>query len=250
MKIIWLVALVVTCFLILPALSMPHDEAHPHLEPRPHENTQFPHPATPKYLDHAQIKPALAGVGFALGPNDESHLIRMLIEGAKTPPPPLIRTLLKENKSLEEIKSEISKVNESFSYRGYMRLGDKFYRLIDINLTFEDTNTTLEANIVELQQKMKPCNGEKIVANITVQTTYREDAWISEGELVVDEGQYSGQYSVLLDTQMPQNPIFVGHKPPNLFSSTVATYPTTPEGASKRHGSSAWMEKVKSWWNG
>ncbi len=149
------------------------------------------------------IRPAHAGSGFALGTNG-THLLRIEVARVRVLQPSVIRRLLEENRSLEEIKAEITKDKGVFFInRGHMRLGEEHYGLVDVNLTNDGTNTSLEAGVVEFHKTAKPNGRGEIVGHIKTRTTSRDGAWISEGELVMSRGRYLGDYRVLLEMSYP-----------------------------------------------
>lgn len=141
-----------------------------------------------------------ASKGFALADN-ESHVLRVQILRQRQLQPSDIRRLLRENKSIGEIRAEIEKVDVvddgAFLYRGYMKLGENLYELVDINLT--DDAALLEAEVIEPHWGMWPDGDAKVVGHIRTETTYREGTRISEGELSIYHGKYGGDYLVLAE---------------------------------------------------
>ena len=136
------------------------------------------------------------GSGFALG-GEEHHLLKIQVANVRSFSSHEARRLLKENKSLEEIRAEIAKDDESFVYLGHLLLGETIYKLVDINLTCEGENAILDAEVVELQSDMTLVKDE-IVGRIEIATFLREGDWIGEGELSMDEGEHLGDFAILL----------------------------------------------------
>jgi len=105
--------------------------------------------------------------------------------------------LLKEDKSLEEIRAEIDKESEAFIYRGYLQLGEVCYRLVDIDLTDDKINLTLNANLVEFQKNLHP-GIEILVGHVEINATPLETSKADDLDyLTIDSDRYYGTYTLI-----------------------------------------------------
>jgi hypothetical protein len=143
-----------------------------------------------------------SGSGFAMSGN-KNHVLRMNIEGKIKPDFAGIKNLVSDNKTLGQIKSEMkAKMNAEISaasYNGSLRLGQSDYNLLNIKLAvFENNSSTITADVAgpKLNFKDKPT---AIVGHITVTTSRQDNSTIGEGTLTLNNGQFSGQYKVLID---------------------------------------------------
>ena len=169
------------------------DQADPKAPP-------VPRPETVTQDPQMIVEVIQASKGFALGGN-ESHVLRVQVLRLRLLQPSDIRRLLRENKSIGEIRAEIEKTDEvdddAFLYRGYMKLGEIIYELVDINLT--ENATLLEAEVIEPHWGMWPDGDAKVAGHIWTKATYREGTRISEGKLSIYHGKYGGDYLVLAE---------------------------------------------------
>ncbi len=144
--------------------------------------------------------------GFALGPDNVTLPVRLQVEKVRGIDPSLVRQLLRENRTLGEIKSQIEGDDGAYSYRGNMRLGRAHYLLENLNVTSEDLNSTLEADLMEpvwgaIPTASEP--GHEMAGHVSIQTRRQEDdSAIGVGSLVVFSGLYVGSYLVLLDSSI------------------------------------------------
>jgi len=199
-------ALCMIFLIVAPAYPMPADENFSNA-PKGPAGHQHEHMAPPGSEDERHpplIRWVWRGSGFALG-DEEHHLLKIQVANVRSFSPCEARRLLKENKSLEEIRAEIAKGDESFVYLGHILLGETIYKLVDIDLTCEGENAILYAEVAELQGDMTPVKDE-IVGRIEIATCLREGAWIGEGELSMDGGEHPGDFAILLEMSSPDSP--------------------------------------------
>ncbi len=137
-----------------------------------------------------------SGYGFALS-GDEFHVLRMHIVRARHIRPIYIRGLMEENKSIEEIRAEIMGAGWTPFYRGHLRLGENHYLLVNISIGDQG-----EARIVNADVRERGEDGET-VGKISVTVMDYEGLRIGDGTLTMSEGEYSGEYRVLLDILPP-----------------------------------------------
>jgi len=148
---------------------------------------------SPNEAMKAPIRVVHSGHGFALS-GSEFHVLRVHIVRARHIQPMYSRELMVANKSIEEIKAEIEGKRWTPFYRGHLRLGESHYRLVNLS-GGDDRNFT--ADIV------KPSENGEIVGNISVTIMNYEGVRIGDGTLTMTEGDYIGEYRVLLDILPP-----------------------------------------------
>jgi hypothetical protein len=136
--------------------------------------------------------------GFALKGN-ESYVLRLSIEGVRPVGPMNVRRLLASNMTLEDVRKEILAREGDVTYQGHLKLGDIIYQLDDIELTLMENNLTLKAEISEPHHGATLGDAQKVVGNITVNTTSHEGAMKGQGELTIAAGLHIGSYQVFLD---------------------------------------------------
>lgn len=142
------------------------------------------------------------GSGFAMSGN-QNHVLKIGIEGKIKPDFGDIKTLISDNKTLGQIKSEIkAKMNSlisAASYNGSLHLGQSNYNLLNIKLVNSENNSsTINADVAgpKLNSEDKPTT---VVGHITVTASRQDNSTIGEGTLTMNSGQYSGQYKVLVE---------------------------------------------------
>ena len=148
------------------------------------------------------------GYGFALkGDGEEFHMLRMHIVRVREVDPMVIREIMEEDKSIEEIKEEIIEKGGAPFYRGHMQFIEDHYRLVNISVTPEqegdNLNLTLmiNADVMLPLQGSEPLQSESVgsVGNISVTVKDYEGVRIGEGKLAL----YGEEYRVLLDLLSP-----------------------------------------------
>jgi len=147
-----------------------------------------------------------SGHGFALANNSsEFHVLRVNILKVGRIHPMEIRGLMGENRNISEIRARIENMTGGAPfYRGDMRLGENYYRLVNINVSGTDDggNRTFDADVVGPLRKNAETN--ETVGHISMTVMRYEGVWIGEGELTMTEGEYKGDYTVLLDVLPPR----------------------------------------------
>jgi len=147
------------------------------------------------------LQPVLVGHGFALA-GEEFHVLSVNVIKARVLPPRDIRKLLKENKTIEEIRGELEKNNRIFVYRGHMKFTGQHYAL---NMTHFD-NTSLDADILKLPPRelaMLPVNESiktEVVGHISIVVMDYEGSRVGTGTLEID----GESYNVLLNIAPPR----------------------------------------------
>ena len=144
--------------------------------------------------------------GFALGPDDVTLPVRLQVEKVRWIDPSRVRRLLGENRTLGEIKAEIEGDDQAYGYRGSMRLDMAHYLLENLNVTLEERNSTLVAELMEPVWGVIPTSSEpglEMAGRISIRTCHQVDgSGIGVGSLVIFGGPYAGSYVVVLDSSI------------------------------------------------
>lgn len=137
------------------------------------------------------------GHGFALKVDgEEFHMLRIYIVRVRQIEPIVIRELMEEDKSIEEIRGEIIEKGQTPFYQGYMRFAEEHYRLVNISLVTEaGDNFTINADVMVPLQDSEPSESAVSVGNISVTVMDHEGVRIGEGELTM----HGEEYQVLLN---------------------------------------------------
>ena len=148
------------------------------------------------------------GYGFALKEEGGNfHMLRMHIVRVREIDPIMIREIMEEDKSIEEIKEEIIEKGGAPFYRGHMQFIEDHYRLVNISVTQEqegdnlNLTLTINADIMLPLQGSEPLQCESVgsVGNISVTVKDYEGVMTGEGKLAL----YEEEYWVLLDLLSP-----------------------------------------------
>ncbi len=150
-------------------------------------------------VENVSVGLVYRGHGFALN-GDEFHVLRVQVIRAMHLEPGYVKALLRENKSIEGIETETGKCTPY--HRGHMRIGENHYRLVNMSVDANETNGSRVFKADVLGQQDAGTN--RIVGRIRITTMEYEGAWVGEGELSMDEGEYKGEYRVLLDVLPPR----------------------------------------------
>ena len=137
----------------------------------------------------------------------ETYFLHIWLIDTKQIPPALARDLLKENRSLDEIREEIAKSEGNTTTRGGMILGDNRYILVNIDQTFNGNSSVLEADLVEFDFMPRSTEG-RVTGHITVNTREVNGVQVGEGNLTLNDDGESTSYRltfVLPQPEMDQN---------------------------------------------
>jgi len=141
---------------------------------------------------------AYGAQGFALKVDgEEFHTLRLHVIWVRQIDPAVIRELMEEGMNIEELRGELRDIEKGQVpfYHGYMRFVGKPYRLVNISVTPEGANFTINADVLDTLQGSVP--NESLCGaggNISVTVTDYEKVRIGEGELTM----YGEKYRVLL----------------------------------------------------
>lgn len=162
-----------------------------------------------------------SGKGFALKGN-ETHVLRMNVELIRDIDPVYLRDLMTSNKSIDDIREELNAKAGPASLRGSLRINEISYSLLNTQLIpSKDNSTTIDADIAMLYLKpapggvMRPNASDKapVEGHVKVAVAQTEGGLIGKGELIMDSGEFSGKYNVLLQIEKPlpsDIPPFIG----------------------------------------
>ncbi|MDD1760243.1 MAG: hypothetical protein LUQ44_06515, partial [Methanothrix sp.] len=156
-----------------------------------------------------------SGHGQALKGN-ESHKLRLKIEAIMPMQPRQIRDLLSSNKSLEEIRGDIRSKGEGAgekAFRGSMVLDRSMYPLINIAITSDNDNSTINADLADIART--PSQDITTLGSISLAVSPSGGKIIGEGELTILEGGKQETYSLILNMDGRRQTRKSGMAPPN-----------------------------------
>ena len=140
-----------------------------------------------------------SGHGKALKGN-ESHNLRLKIEAIMPMQPRQIRDLLSSNKSLEEIRVDIRSKGEEAgekAFRGSMILDRSMYPLINIAITSDNDNSTINADLADIAGT--PSQDPTALGSISLAVSPSNGKIIGEGELTIQKDGKKETYSLSLN---------------------------------------------------
>jgi hypothetical protein len=134
--------------------------------------------------------------GFALNEShDEYHVLTTSIIRVRRVQPVRMRDLMEANKSIEDIKAEITEANWVSFYMGSLRLGEHTYNLVNIRVNQTGDNLTFSADLVDTLVEPESSN---TVGSLEVTALNYEGVRMADGTLTMYEGEYTGEYRMLL----------------------------------------------------
>lgn len=160
-------------------------------EMMPPQNEGFPMgvPLEVLYSGHGQARKG-----------NESHNLRLKIEAIMPMQPRQIRDLLSSNKSLEEIRSDILSKGEETgekAFRGSMILDRSMYPLINIAITSDNDNSTINADLADIAGT--PSQDPTALGSISLAVSPSNGKIIGEGELTIQKDGKKETYSLSLN---------------------------------------------------
>jgi len=136
----------------------------------------------------APIKTVLVKSGFALGPEGS------IFKAART-----LRIEIKEMKLHNPTQIREFPQNPTYVYRGEIQIEKARYRLVDVNIRLQDSEVVMEAGLADIRDDDKGfprySNRNDLIGEIET----RESGGIAKGRLVINQGIFSGRYTVHLD---------------------------------------------------
>jgi len=146
-----------------------------------------------------------SGDGFAMrGSQDgQYHILKMSIVSLVVFDSAKIDSLISDNKTLGQIKSDMKK--EIYSEvdaapsNGSLKLGNSFYMLSNIkSRTVSSDNSTIEADIVGPATNNADSNASLAAGHIALAIAKHEGSTIGKGKLTMNSGNYLGEYDALV----------------------------------------------------
>ena len=187
-----------------PERSIPGAEAETFPEPIPQDGGGFgPYPGPGADGDGRPTVDPYRAEGVALE-RGETYFLHIWLIDTKRIPPALARDMLRENRSLDEIREEISTSEGSNTTRGGMILGDNRFILVEINQTSEENCTVLDANLVNFEE-MQGGAFNRTAGHITIRTCEENGVQVGEGNLTLTDGDLNSSYRLtFLPSQLVQ----------------------------------------------
>lgn len=142
----------------------------------------------------------------------ETYFLHIWLIDTKQIPPAVARGLLKENRSLDEIRDEIAMSEGKTTTRGGMILGDSRYILVNINQTFAANCSVLEADLLELDQMMRN-GGDRVAGHIVIKTHEIDGAQVGEGDLTLNVDDEMMSYRLTFSDPLPETSQNGGEEP-------------------------------------
>lgn len=134
--------------------------------------------------------------GFALNESrDEFHVLTTSIIRVRRVQPMRMRDLMEANKSIEDIRAEITEVDWVPFYKGSLRLGEHTYNLVNIRVNETGDNLTFSADLVDTLVEPE---SSKTVGSLEITALDYEGIRMADGTLTMYEGDYTGEYRMLL----------------------------------------------------
>ncbi|UEC41866.1 MAG: hypothetical protein METHAR1v1_110001 [Methanothrix sp.] len=126
----------------------------------------------------------------------DAYLLHIWLVDTRRIPPALARDMLKENRSLDEIREEIGK-SAGRTTRGGMILGDDRYALVEINQTFDGFCSVLDADLTNFVDMMKSPPG-RTIGHINMRICEEGGLWSGDGNLTINEGAEVASYRLTI----------------------------------------------------
>ncbi len=133
----------------------------------------------------------------------ETYFLHIWLIDTKQIPPAFARGLLKENRSLDEIREEISRSEGNTTTRGGMILGDSRYILINISQTIAGNCFVLEADLVEFDHIMRSAE-DRVTGRIVIETREVDGAQVGEGNLTLNVDDETMSYNLTFSNPTPE----------------------------------------------
>lgn len=132
------------------------------------------------------IEPLFMGHGFAIA-GEEYHILHVNVMKTKVIPVDYFHSLLKENKTPEEIAQEITSMQRDNEIKGHLRFAGKSYVL---NVTSYD-NQSLSGEIVILPRSDSKDFPPEIAGHISISTLNYETELLSSGTITMEGRDYN-----------------------------------------------------------
>jgi len=117
----------------------------------------------------------------------ETYFLHIWLIDTKRIPPALAREMLKENRSLDEIREEMAGSGGFNAALGGMTLGDRHFVLVRINQTLDGNCTILDADLVDFREGQR-AGEDRTAGHITVRTCDVDGVPVGCGNLTLHAG--------------------------------------------------------------
>jgi hypothetical protein len=168
-------------------------------------------PAEDRGMQRSGAPPSGVPVGMLISKqgvvlkDNRSYALRIIVECLMPMEPGRVQKLLSSNRSLEEIREAIGGASGEAIYRGNMKLDEKTYPLINIQIApFADNASILEADVAKPVHDHALLNEMTVVGYIRmiIEPSKDEKGMVGTGELQMNNS-YFGKYVVMLDRAPP-----------------------------------------------
>ncbi len=164
-------------------------------EPFPNEGGGArPHPGPGADGDNRPPGGPFRAEGVALE-RGETYFLHIWLIDTKRIPPALARDMLRENRSLDEIREEISVSQGTNTTRGGMILGENRFILVEIDQTAEENCTIFDADLVRFEE-IQGGAFDRTAGHITVRTCEESGVQVGHGNLTLTEGDTNTSYKL------------------------------------------------------
>lgn len=133
----------------------------------------------------------------------ETYFLHIWLIDTKQIPPAVARNMLKENKSLDEIREEIAKTEGNTTTRGGMILGDNQYVLVNISQISDSNCSVLEADLMEFDQMMRNAE-DQVTGHIVIETHEEDGVQVGEGNLTLSVDDETTSYRLTFSAPLPE----------------------------------------------
>ncbi len=220
-KALILVASVALCLIVVPASCVPSDDQNSsagcnisaYNGSADEMGLEGNGSSSECYTDNASMKRPVrwimpvyySGDGFAMSgsQNNQYHILKMSIASLVIFDSAKIDSLISDNKTLGQIKSDIR--TEMYSEmdaapaNGSLKLGNSFYMLSNVkSKTRGSDNSTVDADLVGPVTNGGNSNASLVAGHISIAIANHEGSTIGKGKLTMNSGNYSGEYDALI----------------------------------------------------
>lgn len=143
--------------------------------------------------------------GFALGPEGSlfksARTLRIEIEGIRLHSPTQIKKAPQERKSIHEANTLIEeKANPTHVlYRGEIQIEKARYKLVGMDIRRLDSEVVMKAGLADIRDGDEGFQHHIKRDNLIGEIETRESGGTAKGCLVINQGIFSGKYTVRLD---------------------------------------------------
>jgi len=143
--------------------------------------------------------------GFALGPEGSpfksARTLRIEIEGIRLRSPSRVKKAPQERKGIHEANKLIEEKPDPtcLSYHGEIQIEKAHYRLVDIDIRRLDSEVVMKAGLADIRDGDESFSHHIKKGNLIGEIETKECGGTAKGHLVINQGIFSGRYTVRLD---------------------------------------------------